>query len=481
MRVLLRTAIAAAVVAAGIVPAATPAHGQTAGGAGAEGVERRERIERAIELDPTESDDGIDLLGEAVLDYGAWLRVSFLGFDIADGRRIERQDYDLRLWAQAVVFDAHTLYVRGQFRYTVFAHDDGIDNEERDIRGPRIDLAFYQLDLGELVDPSSDRPWEVRLRGGRLYHRVGSGLALNNVLDGGIAELGVGPVSLAGFGLFTTDIDRDIDPSRAEADESDRFFTGGTAAVRLPAATGSRLFAFGVAQYDENREEIEVVGQDFDFDSIYVGGGLSGRVLGLDYLLEYTHMTGRRFASLRDDDREDIDAHAVVASVDKTWAGALLRPTLGFAYYYGSGDDDRIRVPDSILGNAAESSDRTFTAFGYVPLGLALNPLLANLHIASVRGEVSIPFDWTGDDGIGALNLGVHGFGYWKAEEEGGISDPFAVNDEREVGWALDVFLSWPVLSDVTVTGRLGVFFPDHAYDDTEDRWFFGTSIVLQL
>jgi hypothetical protein len=315
----------------------------------------------------------------------------------------------------------------------------------------------------------------VRL--GRIYRRLGTGLVFNGTFDGMMTGWSLGPVTLNGFlGVIAHETD-DMDQSRPQPDISVRYFYSLNAEVNLGPVTP---YFFFVIQRDGNPDVPTVPLQKFDWNSEYWGVGARGNILvpQLTFTGELVIETGRRFASLVTTTRESIHGWAFIGEAAYKLDHPI-SPQATFTYMFATGDSDRIFVPNTLLGNAAGTSDRTFTAFGYVPTGFLFNPILANLHIR----RLAFAAQPISPEGFGArqLDVGLEFFHYEKAKRGGGISDPFMNLNHTNVGWEIDAYAYLTAFSDVTVMLRCGYFSPEAEPQLQSGREFFLMSLVLSF
>jgi hypothetical protein len=140
-----------------------------------------------------------------------------------------------------------------------------------------------------------------------------------------------------------------------------------------------------------------------------------------------------------------------------------------------TGDEDRLHTSDTFGGNAPNTTDRAFNAFGLLNTGLAFAPVASNLMMWRT-GFATYPFpDYKP---LRRLQVGIDVFVYGKANDDAPIDEP--TGDNPFLGWEPDVFVNWQIKSDVTLALRYGVFFPDSEnFADDDARHFFSTSLTL--
>lgn len=436
---------------------------------------RQQEAERLRELERKE------FFGEPsdqlALDYGAWFRPGWFVFRDGSGRDTSRLDLDLRLWVD-LRYGVHQVYARARTVYMKYANGDGPEDRDEILDGPAGDVVFYQILLGELLG-EPDRIWDLSIRAGRQYVRLASGLVYNSVGDGLSLRGHVGPVEFDFFGLRSIENEDDIDISRREADNQERYFVGGRVGLTL-IAEHTPFLAFMI---ERDRADDADDFQEYEFDAEYYGAGIRGQLFleGLYYDVEGWLQRGSRFAHLQTGSPEDVKAFALLASIEYQ-APLPTKPRFVVGYMFGSGDEDRFRITNSLFGNIAGTDDEAFLGFGYLPTGYSLAPLLSNLHVVRL-GAAFRPLESVDALELGwdQLEFGVDFYYYRKHEAEGGISDPFAGFESDRIGHEIDVYLQWAVLSDMSLSARAGWFFPGAAYAEDGVRPFFSFSAVFSF
>jgi hypothetical protein len=391
--------------------------------------------------------------GESFFDYGLWFRPQYFAWEDGAGQNRSQASYDLRPWIDYRV-GGHTIYARLLARYVDWAPGDSPDGDDEDSDFD-VDLAFWQYDFGETTELGATRPVGF-LRAGRIYYVLGSGLAFNGRGDGILAGWRFGPVRLTSFLAITPINTEDLDQARPNPDETRRIFY--TLLIEGAFSTRHVPYLFGVVQRDRNKESPDDPFQDFTWDSEYWGGGVRGLLArGLTYLVEAIYGTGERIPDAPGAPAEDIKSWAAVAELGYALGGEYdLR--LEAAFYAGSGDKDRAFIGNTILGNTPGTDDRAFTSFGFIPAGLVLNPLIANIkvHKLGLYGKLVKPqqvFD------SGALDAGIELY-YYSKHRDGPISDPFMDLTRRRIGWEIDLIVNWTLATDLAMTIRGGYFEP---------------------
>lgn len=434
--------------------------------AGAQTPESERRIEEKtrLALRPTEQQI---LEGESrfTFDYGIWMSHLFTNFtnddndDAADDATSATFAIDTRLWMRATLrpptdsssTNEHSIYLR--FKDPLTWREPSDSNGSFDQDGPHLDYAFLTLDLQPLV-----------VHAGRRLFQVGQGLSYSNVGDGAELTLSGGTWSLMGFASRSLPHEANVDLSVPGGKHSGRTFLG--VEGRYIGFIGKGLYSYAVFQYDDGDEEPNDLTREYDYDSQYFGVGSEGTVIAnLRYATELILQTGTSFTSTTNEKR-DIEAWAMDVSLVYD-VQAPLQPTLYGEYAFGSGDSDRTNVTDSVGGNLA-GRDTNFLYFGFLPTGYALSPRVSNLRMFKV-GAALKPFERVSRFNLKDLTISADFYRYLKDESKGGIFDLDATEDSDDVGFEIDLTLSWPVLSDLTVDVEYGHFEPGDAYPVATD------------
>ncbi len=435
---------------------------------------RQQEIEKIRDLEMREFyGDPID---HFYFDYGLWVRPGWVSYEDGRGTESSQSDLDTRLWFD-MRFGVHQLYGRLIVDYYNYAHGDSPDGDDHELDGPRGDVIFYQVHLGELLG-TPDRTWDFVARAGRQYVQLGSGLVYNNIADGLTLRGNVGSFPFELFALRSGTHEDDLDQSRPNPDETERLFFGGT--LKYTGIPDQLPYLAVLIERDRLDEDPENTFQDYEFDAEYFGLGMQGRIAeNFFYEVEAWYQSGERFAHLQTGSGEDVGAFAFVSSLEHRFHARTL-PTLELGVMFGSGDSDRFRVLNSEFGNRIGTSDRAFIGFGYIPTGYSLAPYLSNLWIFHLGGSIrplmektvaTVPMD--------GLELSLDFYGYRKHREKGGISDPSADFEHAGIGYEVDFTVNWDILSDVSLLARLGIFKPGSAYDLDDTRQYVSFSLLL--
>lgn len=416
------------------------------------------------------------------VDLGFSIREAFLNVNNPDST-------SMRLWqTQADVYGylsyagAHEAHVRVNLDYRTYSDGDALSDTQGQgqLAEPILLAAWYRFDWAAAQRLAGRSPGDdnVRLTFGRQRVTVGAGLVLDDELDAVRGEFAMGSIEATVMGGVSPKRSTiDFDGSRPDFDTStSRQFVG--AQVRWRGGAALQPYVFALAQLDDNDTKQAVldvggvgVPTRFGYDSNYFGIGATGSieeswVWALEGVYEWGTSTSNPFdygtGALETPTRDDISAWAGVGSL--TYLFNDERDSKLHAWIMaGSGDADRRSGNQTLGGNARNTTDEAFNAFGYVSTGFALAPDLANLFVLRVGGSTRL-----GDATVRPLRLGVDGYLYVKIDDEAGATVD-TVRGEGFVGGAVDVFARWRLGPAIDLDVRYGVFVPGDAIPDEHD------------
>ncbi|NLE29731.1 MAG: alginate export family protein [Phycisphaerae bacterium] len=424
-------------------------------------------------------DRDLPLTQKVLFDWGGWFGSYLFMFDDAiKNRTLRRQD--VRLWGSLNADQGiHQAYIRLKLSYDDFNHNDSYTGNDDDFEGPNLDRGWYQLDLAKLLRKHGgvDLPIDLSVKAGRDYVMFGTGYALSMPLDAVQITTGLGDIKIDTLLGKTISSYDNLDTSRPDPSRSDRCFYGVQA--RYTGFQKHEPFIYYFEQNDRQHDGWPFLWkQKWDYDSKYLGFGSTGEITPtLRYSGEFVFQQGRSYADKQWTGTEPIDAYGWDLELIYTprWS---TRPRFSLEYMFAGGDADRLLSPtNSVIGNLAGTSDKSFNAFGYRNTGLALAPDLSNLHIWRLGGSF-FPLDKHSSDWLRKFELGTDFFLYHKNRTAAAISDPFANTAHGFVGWEMDYYINWRLTSDLSWTIRYGIFFPGSAYTNEESRNFFLTGFT---
>jgi len=415
---------------------------------------------------------------ESIFDWqvGGWL--DYYMFEYGDGFQKSRfvQRPGLTVWTRITADGgAHEFFGRMRLQYTHFRAGDEIDRQE-DWWGPDFEQAWYQIDVGKafrLTQPSD--PVQLKARIGRQTVVFGTGFALDQPMEAVLLDGKIHDFRIQGlFGKSILNYPNAIDRSRAVQSHSDRLFYG----VQLAYEGWQQHVPFIYALWNNDRtdERPRDLYQNYSYDSAYLGAGAKGSIVhNLNYWVEVVYETGHSYGDGDILDRDYIESFGWDVGIEKLF-DAPMRPRLVGEYMFGSGDGNRLYSPTSARGgNYGDRKDSSFAGFGLRDTGIALSPIVSNLHIWKLGGSLA-PLEKI--ELFRNFELGTNWFLYAKNQARGAISDPLADQYSGYVGAEMDYFINWRLSSDLSWTIRWGTFFPGAAYSEQDTRHFIFTGLT---
>ena len=440
---------------------------------------RRDTEARALSDVPAER--------RALIDYGGFLSFNYFSIDDAALDNHVLRQYELIGYLRVNLDAAQELYLRGRTGYQDFNRGDSFDGRGDERIDPDLDRGFYLFDSQGMQRARGQQLSDLGLRfeAGRDLVYWGNGLTLAQAIDGVITDLSWRDTTLQFIAGVTPVRTVDIDPSRPNFEShTRRGFYGVNVAQQLRQ---HRPYAYGLLQRDYNENDVATTGgvvTEFAYDSYYLGAGVGGAITDrLLYGVELVYEGGTTLSN------SFIVSGPVLTQIPQTedpihaWAAdarldfLLLdrrRSRLSAEAIVASGDDDRLTTSSTFGGNAPNTDDRAFNAFGLLNTGLAFAPAVSNMLILRA-GALTFPLPE--HSAFDRLQVGVDLFVYNKLESDAPIDEP--TFDRSYLGFETDVFLNWQITSDVTLALRYGIFFPGTAIvADDEPRQFIGAGVT---
>ncbi|HEV8604398.1 MAG TPA: alginate export family protein [Tepidisphaeraceae bacterium] len=469
-----------AAVALAIAVSASLARAQTS-------VERFERQLQQIQQD-TRLRINPDVPAEqrALLDYGGYFTFNFFAIDDIEQNTHLLRQYDLVGYARLNIDNVHEFFLRARTSYRDFNNNQSFDGEGDEMIWPTVEQAYYRFDLARYLSAYKNKVIKNNLtvQVGRQFVNWANGLVLAEYVDGGLAEVTVGNISLQLLAGVTTHDTVDIDSSRPQFDDrTERGFYGGILSAQLGK---HRPFVYGLVQRDWNDDVPLVVGSNttnFDYDSWYIGTGVNGSIGDqMLYGVEFAYEGGKTLSNTFEpntlapipQERDQIQAGALDARLDYLFTD-VRRSRLSFETIAASGDLDRIHTTNTFGGNAPGSRDHAFNAWGLLNTGLAFAPNVSNLISVRVGGSM---FPFPSSTVLKRFQAGTDVLGFFKFRADAPIDE--TTSDDRYLGWEPDVYINWQMSSDVTLALRYGVFFPGSAIEsDEHPRNFFYLGVTF--
>ena len=334
-----------------------------------------------------------------------------------------------------------------------------------------------------------DAAQEIYLRGRAGYQDFNDGDSFDGRgderIDGVIADFSWQDTTLQLIAGVTPVRTVDIDPSRPNFDHhTRRGFYGANLAHQLGQ---HRPYLFGLVQRDYNEDDVATTGgvvTEFDYNSYYLGAGVGGAITDrLLYGVELVYeggttlsnsfiVTGPVLTQIPQTE-DEISAWAADARLDFLLLDRR-RSRLSAEVILASGDDDRLQTSSTFGGNAPNTSDGAFNAFGLLNTGLAFAPATSNIVIFRAG---ALTFPMPEHSAFDRLQVGVDLFVYNKMDSDAPIDEP--TFDSSYLGFEPDIFINWQISSDVTLALRYGIFFPGSAIvADDDPCMFFGAGVT---
>jgi hypothetical protein len=411
------------------------------------------------------------------VDSGGWFNFYFFLFD--DGINSSRtlRQYEMRNW---ISFNAdkgvHDGYIRVRTTFDDWNQGDEYGVHSNDLNGPDLDRGWYQFDIAKALrlHTSSSAPFELKVKGGRDLVMIGTGYALDLTLD---------HVQLQGEYLnFETTViygrtpssTENNDRSRPVADHSDRRFW--IFQEKYKGFDKHEPFFYAAFQDDRTGEDPPNYLQNYKYDSEYYGFGSTGELIdNLHYGSEWVIERGTSYGDRRFLFKDNIKAWGCDQRLDYYFKHKT-KPVLSAEYMFASGDANRLGSPtNSVGGNRIDKVDRSFDGFGFRDTGLSFAPRLSNINVWRAGGSFRPLPDC---EATKELELGADYYLYYKNKAIAAVSDSTADEGAGYLGWEMDYYANYRILSDLAWTVRFGTFFPGSAFSDQSTRTFLLTGIT---
>ena len=415
------------------------------------------------------------------LDAGGWFNFALFHYDDASARR-ERvlRQYQLRGWGSVNLQGVHRFYVRGLLGYDDWnAGTNPTEAHGDQYTGFEVERAWYQFDLGRMLRNETGKapPVGLRVKAGREFMEIGTGLALSMPLDMVRFDASMENWEAMAFLGKTIHETRNLDDSSAVSGHQRRCLWGGQ--ITYTGLDDHRPFVYYLENQDKTKPDPWESSQAYDYSSRYVGVGSEGTLFlpDLRYQAEVVGEFGKTYSHEAVSGRDRICAMATDFLLEYLFR-VPTKPRVSFEHIWASGDDDRqLSATSTVYGNTTGTNDNAFNAFGFRDVGLAFSPRISNLHVYTL-GASFYPLEK--HKLFRKLEVGTKTFFYHKSST-GPMSDTTADSDTRWLGWEWDVYCNWRVTSDLSWTLRYGAFMPGGAFDDNSCRQFLMTGINLSF
>jgi hypothetical protein len=420
---------------------------------------------------------------EVGFDYGGWFNFALFNYDDAPARRHRMlRQFQLRGWASMNIHNVHRGYFRALLDWEDWNSGDNPDGRGDDFF-ERVERAWYEFDLGRLMQRQSGQlpPVRMRVKVGRQFTTIGTAFVLSMPMDAIRFDVTAGDWEMMALLGNTIKSSENIDEAGPVATHQDRCFYGFE--VRYRGFDRHRPFAYYLAQSDHTKPDPRSATQKYDYSSRYFGIGSEGSFLlpDLSYSTELVGQVGETYSEGRYHGQDDICAMAFDARLQYLFRDTPTQPMITAEYIWASGDSDRRLSSTSTLGgNQAGTNDYAFNAFGFRDTGIAFAPEISNIHIYTVGASC---FPLQQHKLFRKMEVGTKIFFYNKSVSGGPISDTTATANSSWLGWEWDVYCNWRITSDLAWTLRYGAFMPGAAYESDSDscRQFLYSGIMFSF
>ncbi|MFQ5429317.1 MAG: alginate export family protein [Phycisphaerae bacterium] len=411
------------------------------------------------------------------VDWGGWFNSYFFLFDdgVVSSRTLRQNE--LRLWAS---FSAdrgiHRGYARMRLTYDDWNAGDSFTRNEDDLDGPNLERGWYEFDIAKAVRTYGDveAPFELKMKLGRDLVHVGTGYAVDTPLDHVMLQGELFDFETTLIGGRTPMSTENIDRSRPVADHSNRVFY--VVEERYKGWSEHEPFVYVVWQEDHTEEDPPNLLQQYRYNSRYIGWGSTGELVdNLRYSTEWVIERGRSYGDRRFIKRNKIRAWGFDNRLDYFFRHKT-KPVLSAEWMFASGDAGRLGSPTNAAGgNRGDFVDHSFVGFGFRDTGIAFSPRLSNIHVWRLGGTFR-PFPDV--ECVKDLEVGTDWYLYYKNRAKSAVSDGLANLQSGYLGWEMDYFANYRIVSDLSWTIRFGTFFPGRAFSDRTTRTFLLTGVT---
>lgn len=426
----------------------------------------------------------------ALIDFGGYFSPQYYSIDDDNNDNHGLREWQLVGYLRANFDGANEIFMRASVAYDDYNAGDSFDGFGSRLIDPDFDRAYYRFDLQryEAAYDGKFINYDVNFEGGRDLVYWGNGLAMGEVIDGVTPKFSWGPLTLSTVAGDTPLRTVDIQPDRPAFDfNTDRGFFGAMLTVNIGS---QHPYVYGVVQRDWNSQNVSTVDgivTRYAYNSDYIGAGSTGSITDhIQYGVEGVFECGNTLSDSSaiipgtfqlvqvPQTRNNINAYAADLKIDYV-PQDIHNSRLSLEGIVASGDPDRGLTNTTANGNAPNTPDNAFNAFGLVSTGLAFGAPVSNLAIFRA-GASCFPFAL--HDGLRRLQVGMDVYWFNKCQADAPIDE--STNPATYLGWEPDLYLNWEVVSDLTLTLRYGVFNPNlKAFGNDKARQFLYTGAVI--
>ncbi len=396
---------------------------------------------------------------DVIFTSGAWINYRFFQYENSDHDKSLTDALRRAVWGDARVWgrltyqtkdmkkDGEKYFIHVRVKDVYVARSGRAPGARFDNRGPALDYGYAAMERA---------PWQIEA--GRRYFNIGRGIVFSGVYDGVQLNYKVPGWNVGAFVSKTLPHAANIDSTIPGYDkESRRYFAG--LGVGYAGFKDHQIYGYTVIERDHSRERPQDDDQDYGYDAQYAALGAKGAwserwPYGVELVREWGH--SREYPS---NALSNIAAWAVDAQQKYR---TMTRSNLVWSAEYaaGSGDADRSYVHTTRYGNT-RGRDKGFMYFGYIPTGIALSPMLSNIHIMRLGADL---YPFYAIRRMQKILLGLDYYHYWKQRSSGGIYDADAGAARHDVGQEFDLRIDWKMTRRLTATVEYGYFIPGDAY-----------------
>jgi hypothetical protein len=425
-----------------------------------------------------------------LLDYGGYFSPQYFSIDDANNDNHGLREYDLVGYLRANFDGANEVFLRGRIQYNDYNPGDSFDGFGSRLINPDFDRAYYKFDLAQYESAYHGKQLDgdVTFEGGRDFVYWGNGLTLAEVVDGVMSSFRWKNWTLSTVAGVTPTRTTDFQPDRPAFDfDTRRGFYGGMLSVAVGPV---HPYVFGLIQRDYNvNHNLSVIGPittRYSYNSDYLGAGITGSLsdhfrLGVEAV--YESGNGLSDSSTVDgfvlvpvtQTRNNIIAFAGDAKLDYVPQDSHDSRVTAEGIV-ATGDSDRGLTNTTFNGNAPNTDDRAYNAFGLVSTGLAFGAPVSNLEVFRLGGST---FPLASYANYKRMQLGMDVYVFDKQNANAPI-DQATTKGAKYLGWEPDVYVNWQMASDVTLALRYGTFIPNaSAFPSDAVRQFFYAGVTF--
>lgn len=354
----------------------------------------------------------------------------------------------LRLWFSSTFSKNFNFYVRAKLEWVNLVNPSpSATDEEKNQVTLDIDQGFFNI-------KTASSGFSLNMMLGRAYYRVGTGAVFYGIADGAGVKTLFDKAELNLFYSYTGLLLASTNPYNFSSEDT-------TTGAKRSFAAFEGKYHFTSWMSLSLAALLQMDGSDDKttrYQSRYFLAGLKGTLFTrLNYLLEFIYQTGKSpdevTATAGNDPSNDISAMALVFKgqwmfFDKSKSGLFINAA------WASGCPKRDSYTPG--GLPVSATDTQFYTFGTYSTGFVFEPELSNLLYAAL-GFMIMPFP----NASTKLTFSY----YMKADKDAPTSEEAVSSSNNnsgsaDLGFAIDLTLSWRIVSDFSLSLGGGLFFP---------------------